>query len=188
MRLATETTIALGGETIALRPTLRAAFRLERRYGGFERIVKGIMDGSLTIIADVIAESCDRFRSVTAVIAACGAQPIGPMMHALTTPMLGHVFALMGIDDEAKPQPESGERLTYAEYHTRLFQIATGHLGWTPDAAWNATPTEIVEASKGRNGFITDLLTTIFGGGKQTTSSPDADTLDREGLAALRSG
>jgi hypothetical protein len=187
MRLATEITIALGGETIALSPTLRAAFHLEQRHSGFEKVIKGIMDGSLTMIADVIAESCDRFRSATAVVAALGAQPIGAVMQTLTAPVLKHVFGLMGIDEEAKPQRETGERLTFAEYHTRLFQIATGHLGWTPDAAWNATPAEIIEASKGRNNFITDLLTTIFGSGKGTvTSSPDGEALDREGLKALR--
>lgn len=192
MRLADyEITVAIGGEAIHLRPTLRAAFRLERRYEGFEAIVKAIMDGNFTVIADVIRECSDRFTTAAAVLSAIGAQPLAKVIADLTAPVLAHVASLMGIDSDASEQPASGKRITFLEYHTRLFQIATGHLGWPPDAAWNATPAEIIEASKGRNRFITDLLAAIFGSNSESAETQPAssdDALDREGLEAVRSG
>jgi hypothetical protein len=55
MRLAAdETMIRLDHETVHLRPTLKAALRLERRHGGFDKLARAVADGSLTVIADVI--------------------------------------------------------------------------------------------------------------------------------------
>ena len=57
MRLAeTDLVICVGGEVLLLRPALRAACRLERRYNGFEPLAKAIADGTLHVIADVILE------------------------------------------------------------------------------------------------------------------------------------
>ena len=52
MRLAAdEITISIGNEMIYLKPTLRAAFRLERRHGGFDKIAKAIAAGNVTIMS-----------------------------------------------------------------------------------------------------------------------------------------
>src|SRR5437879_4088794 len=103
MRLADdEITVTIGGSSVCLRPTLRAAMRLERRYGGFDKIMKAIMNGSIAVIADVIRESTDHFRTVAAVVAAIGCQPISAALESLTLPVLNHIFALAGIDSDRK--------------------------------------------------------------------------------------
>lgn len=42
--------------------------------------------------------------------------------------------------------PKTGEPMTFAEMFEALFDTATGFLGWTPEQAWSATPTEINRA------------------------------------------
>ena len=63
MRLADDITITLDHETIYLRPSLWAAFRLERRYG-FDKIIQAIAGGNLAIMADVIRESSDQHSTL----------------------------------------------------------------------------------------------------------------------------
>lgn len=55
---ADEITITVGGERVHLRPTLRAAFRLERRHGGFDKIMKAILQGSLTMTLPLALTAC----------------------------------------------------------------------------------------------------------------------------------
>src|ERR1700754_982125 len=102
MRLADdEITIRIGQETVHLRPTLRAAFRLERRYGGFDKVIKAILDGSLTVIADVIAESSDRWSGIPDLLKAFDAAPLKSSVECLSVPVLNHVFALVGLNDDS---------------------------------------------------------------------------------------
>ncbi|WP_316394933.1 hypothetical protein [Bradyrhizobium sp. 33ap4] len=55
MRLANDEVVAvLPSGTIRLRPTLRAAIRLERDYGGFQKLSDDIAAWRLTTIADVV--------------------------------------------------------------------------------------------------------------------------------------
>ncbi|MEA2897358.1 MAG: hypothetical protein QOJ84_2973 [Bradyrhizobium sp.] len=92
-------------------------------------------------------------------------------------------MALAGADGNSASEPKpDAERIPFAEYHTRLFRLATGWLGWTPADAWEATAAEITEAYKGRR----ELLSAMFGSGKSDEtiiSKPDAD--DRRRLNAI---
>src|SRR4051794_35597735 len=141
MRLADdEITIKVGAETVCLRPTLRAAFRLERRHGGFDRIIRAVLDGSLTVIADVITESSVRWTSVPDFLKSIDAMPMKSVSEHLAVQVLNHVLVLAGLNEKARDKIEpSTDRMTFAAYHTKLFQIATGWLAWTPEQAWNAT-------------------------------------------------
>ena len=180
MRLAQdEITIDLGHEVIRLRASLRAAFRLERRHGGFDKIIKGIADGNLGLMADVIRESADPRSTFAEFLAGIDALPMGLALARISEPLIAHVMALAGADDDAptEPSPDS-ERIPFAEYHTKLFRLATGWLGWTPADAWEATPAEITEAYQGRR----EMLSAMFGGGKpddNTITNPDEQTRSR---------
>ncbi len=186
MRLAAEElTIRVGPEVVYLRPTLRAALRLERKHGGFDRLFRLVADGHLGAIADVIAESSDRRSDIPRLLNDLAAGGIKAALDGLTVPILAHVMALAGIDPESKPEDAAAaETVTFAEHHARLFRIATGWLGWTPAEAWNATAAEIVEAYRGRM----ELLTAIFGGKSETVADtvPDA-SLDTKLKAAMGS-
>jgi hypothetical protein len=176
MRLAAdEITIDFGHEAIRLRASLRAAFRLERRHDGFDKIVKGIADGNFSIMADVIRESADPRSAFADFLDCIDKMPLRMTIERIDGPLFTHVMALAGADNDTTGEPKSdAERIPFAEYHTRLFRLATGWLGWTPADAWEATAAEITEAYKGRR----ELLTAMFGSGKgdeTTISKPDAD-------------
>lgn len=172
MRLAEDEIVirVAGGET-RLRPTLRAAMRLEGRYG-FEKLFRAVSEGNLTVVSEIIAETATAPSSLPDFLAKIASMPLRVGLEAVTGPVLNLVCALAGIDPD-KPETdnsnaEAGERITFAEYHARLYRIGTGALGWTPEVTWNATPAEIIEAYKGRAEFIR----AIFGGTPDQDSEP----------------
>lgn len=182
MRLAQdEITITLDHETIYLRPSLRAAFRLERRHDGFDKIIKGIAGGNFSIMADVIRESSDPRSSLATFLDCIDALPMRMAIERISEPLIAHVMVLAGVDSDAVNEPKpNAERIPFSEYHTKLFRLATGWLGWPPADAWEATPAEITEAYKGRM----EMLAAVFGGGK-TDSITKPDQSARQRLNAL---
>ncbi|MBN8965876.1 MAG: hypothetical protein J0H89_10980 [Rhizobiales bacterium] len=156
MQRASEIVMQINGTECALRPSLRAASNLERAYG-FDRLLIDVSQGNIGTMADIVrhANGADLFRLIA------------------------------GVDpDNITPAADTGERMTFQDYHAKLYRIATGWLGWTPETAWNATPTEIIEAYKGH----LERLRAIHGGADSDTitDTPDKAALDRDGLGALR--
>jgi hypothetical protein len=172
MRLAEdEITIDLGHEVITLRASLRAAFRLERRYGGFDKIIRGIADSNLSIMAHVIREGADPRSSFAAFLDCIDELPLQLAIERISEPLVAYVMTLTGVDSDNKGEAKPDAKpMPFAEYHTRLFRMATGWLGWTPADAWEATPAEITEAYQGR----LDMLSAMFGSRKE-----DDDTIER---------
>ncbi|WP_421695472.1 hypothetical protein [Aestuariivirga sp.] len=105
--------------------------------------------------------------------------------------LLAFIFTMCGGDDDAPDDdasPSSHRPLPLAEFYAKLYRIGTGWLGWTPADTWHSTPTEIVEAYRGR----TELLQAIFGApgsdDQDGNFKPDLDAkLDRDGLDSLKS-
>lgn len=165
-RLATdEVTLVVDGEEIHLRPTLRAAMRLERRFGGFDKLLAQLAGGSVTVARDVIRESGGEHSLAVRFLDSIPADGALVVLDAITAPLVFHVWQLAGMDmekaDAAEPA-KGAELITFETFHARLFGLATGWLGWTPDAAWSATPAEILAAHAGR----LDMLRAIFGSGE----------------------
>ena len=192
--------IELAGEAHELRPTLRAGMRLMRRHG-LSGLVAAARDFHTVIVTDVLRECGVRPGLLLAEIEANG---LAVVRARLTGPLAEFALALAGIDPlaDAEPAPASiGKRLTPGEYHARLFEIATGWLGWAPEDAWNATIPEIIAAQRGRTDLITDVLKAVFGATEDQTDPPTNYTperlaeieelghdpaFDRSGLAALK--
>jgi hypothetical protein len=184
MRLAEdEITVRLSGTVAYLRPSLRAAFRLERKYQGFDAIIRAIVDENLTVIADVIHECSDQPTDIPRLIDELGLHPLRVGIEALSVPAANVVLALAGIDDDdsGRRAEQIGDRISFAEYHERLYRIGTGWLGWSPDTTWDATPAEIIEAYKGH----LEMLRAIHGGTEPDTPDPDAG-LDEAGWRKLK--
>jgi hypothetical protein len=167
MRLADETTIEFEHEVIRLRASLRAAFRLERRHGGFDKIIHAIADGSLSVMADVVRESSD-----VNLLDWIGSLPLRDAIARMAEPLSAHVMALAGVDGESSNAEPGAERIPFSEYFPKLFRLATGWCGMSPSAAWAATPAEITEAYKGR----LELVGAMFGGGKAPDEPNDAES------------
>jgi len=185
MRLADDITLTVGSHRapICLRASLRAATILEQKYNGFDKLLAQVADGNLGAIADVLSVG----HGQVDLLDALDGVPLADAIPSLTDAVSRHVLALAGIDpDNPDPDPDSdGERMTFAEYHAKLYQIATGWLCWSPNQAWSATPSEILEAYSGH----LDMLRAIYGSAEQGQSvpdKPDSAKLDSEGLHALK--
>lgn len=160
MRLADDSfDLKLGSNTFVLRPTLRAAFHLDRTYEGFQNLSIGIAEGSLTTATDLItATVTDQSRWAAYALASDGTI-VRDLMNARDQ-LLEFLLILTGATVK-NDKPQTGKPTSFLEFHTRLFEIGTGWLSWSPDITWSSTPAEILAAHKGR----TDMLKAIFGGG-----------------------
>jgi len=188
--------VELAGEAFELRPSLRACKRLVQRHG-LASLLVAAQGFNLTIIADMLREAGIKPALLLAEIASHG---LGKVRNRLTGSLAEFVLAIAGIDpDDTTPiKPAPGKPITPNEYHSQLFQIATGWLGWTPEQAWTATPAEIIAAQNGHIAYLqfTGVLVPADGTKKPDTYTPQRlkqieeqghdPAFDREGLAALK--
>lgn len=167
MRLAPDDiVIALPPSAITLVPTLRAAYRLERRYG-FEKLLRLVADGNLAALTDVIREGAGE-SVVTRYLADLDVLPLHIGVDGLIGPAIEFIVALTGGDETQPGRPSAGKRIPLREHYTNLFRIGTGWLGWSVDDTWSATPAEIIEAFRGHQ----ERLVAIHGG-KKDDAPPD---------------
>ncbi|WP_441280175.1 hypothetical protein [Bradyrhizobium sp. 63_E2_N1_3] len=160
MRLAANTfALQLGNGSFDLKPSLRAAFQLHHKHG-FPELYQAILDGSYTASMDLITATSD----VT---------PVASIRDILDAreQLLELVLILSGAD-QSGDQKSIGKPMTFDEYFTKLFQIGTGWLSWSPSQTWDATPAEIMSAHTGR----LDMLKAIFGSGKDDQAGSEQPT------------
>lgn len=194
-----EVRITLGGSTVTLRPTLRAAVTLEARYG-FPTMFRALEEGSFTIISEIIlAASSPATDGATFLLSEAAGRSLSSFIGRSRIPLAELVSMLMPAPDpQATNLRPSGKSIAWGEFYAHQFEQATGWLGWTPEQAWNATPTEIDRAY---TGYIAKLKA-IHGSGEDdkqaSAKAPDpeqaarnvADGLDpefdRNALRALK--
>jgi hypothetical protein len=191
-----QVTIAHGCSTVTLRPSLRAAVTLEARFG-FPALYRGLAEGSFAIISEIILAASSPRQDAAAFLLSLHGRPLTSFFETVRDPLAELVTLLTpAADPSAKPATNAGKPVTWAEFYADLYEKATGWLGWTPEQAWSATPTEIDRAYSG----LIAKLKAIHGSGedKPTEKAPDpeqaarnvADGLDpefdRAGLRALK--
>lgn len=175
--------VELAGEAHELRPSLRASTRLVRLHQ-LHGLLAAAQDFKITVIMDVLRESSIKPSLLLEEIAATG---LGAVRNRLTGPLAEFVLAVAGIDpnDTTPSTPAPGKQASPEETFTKLFGIATGWLGWTPEEAWNATPAEIIAARSGRTDLITDILKAMFGSEQAENSSSVIETYSAEALKQI---
>ena len=149
MLAADDHVLEIDGEALQLRPSLRAAVRLERRFGGFQGLLQAIGEGSIAALVAVAVECGEAPNQ--ALILAPSAETWAIRFERITPALVRLVFDLAEIDSDAPGKPritlaKPVATITLAEAYAQLFGVATGVLGWTPAAAWAATPAEIKTA------------------------------------------
>ncbi|MEX0404049.1 hypothetical protein ABGN05_00055 [Aquibium sp. LZ166] len=180
-KLADDIIVRIGGEAITLRPCLRFAIRLERRPGSFSILTREIMDGSLSAAVEIIRDHT--------VMPDLPKRILETGLPSLTTPLLGYVMGLAGIDPDDGPANDHGKPtkqrrdVPFSDYLANLYRIGTGWLGWTPKDTLEATPLEILEAYKGR----LELLRSVFGGKEDAPDSKSDMPLDQKFKTAFGS-
>ncbi|MGP4690639.1 hypothetical protein [Agrobacterium cavarae] len=195
-----EVRIAHGGSTVTLRPTLRAAVTLEARFD-FPVLFRALEEGSFTIISEIILAASSSASDAAAFLAGIPGKPLSSFIPAMRMPLAELVSMLMPtpavrLEKSAIAAP-SGKSIAWSEFYAHQFEQATGWLGWTPEQAWNATPTEIDRAYTGHIA----KLKAIHGSDeddKPTNNAPDPKQaahnvtagldpeFDRAGLRALK--
>ena len=141
-----QVSIALGGNTVMLRPSLRAAASLEARHG-FPALVRALDDLNLTIISEILTATAHRQVAAAAFLDGHQGKPLLPFFTAVRQPLTQLISMFMpAAVQKLDATPRSGKPPSWPEFYADQYEKATGWLGWTPEQAWNATPTEIDRA------------------------------------------
>lgn len=190
--------IAHGGNTVTLRPTLRAAATLVDRHG-FPALHRALDELNLTIISEIIlATSQCRQDGAAFLFCPLPGRPLAPFFAAVRQPLAELISMFQPAPDpKAKPSTGKGKAMTWNEVYAALYGYGTGWLGWTPEATWNATPTEIdrayaahIEKLKAIHGSAEDKPNNKRTDPEQTAANEAAGLdreFDRNGLHALKS-
>lgn len=139
------TTLVLGGNTVRLRPSLRAASHLAAPPDLF----RDVADFRLGTIRDIILTAATDQQEATAFLAQIDATPLQIVADALIAPLVMFLGSFSPPDDRPNSDTPSGPAMAWPDVVKMLYRRATGWLGWTPETAWHATPTEITEAFAG---------------------------------------
>lgn len=161
MRLASKTIVITDPpQSLALRPSLRAAFDLAYTYGDFQNLLNALAGGSVTALADVIRAGTNDDNAMADFIER-GERPLNVSINLLCVRAVEFIGALIGTREQRDEMESaaSGNDIPFTEFYERLFAIATGWLGWSPNEAWAATPQEILAAYRGH----TERLKAIYG-------------------------
>lgn len=186
-----EVTIAHGDHAVTLRPSLRAVTVLEDRFG-ILAIEKGLAELNFTIISEIILTLSTSRQNAAAFLSSLRGRPLSPFFASVHGPLAELVSMLIPAPDpKEKHKQTTGKPVTWAEMFATLYERATGWLGWTPEQAWNATPTEIDRAYRAHleklNGGTDDKEADSEQAERNIASGLDPE-FDRAGLHALRGG
>lgn len=178
--------LRINGHVFHLRTSLRAAYALEQKYDGFEKLFVDLMMDKFSAHFDVLDATIrddDREK-----LAELRALPLRQWQSAnLGWIALGAAIALAGIDTDHTDAPAAvpGAKISYKAYFEDLFRKATGWLGWSADHAWNATPFEIIAALEGRAEFIRATSRATDNPDTASSYDPSDLTFDEAGMAEL---
>ncbi len=181
-----QVTIVHGEDAVTLRPSLRAAVTLETRFG-FSAMFRALEEGSFTVISEIIRAASSPAQDAAAFLAGMPRKPLSSFIGPARMPLAELVSMLMpapikSASTEAAPSAKS---VAWADYYTDLFEKATGWLGWTPEQAWNATPTEIERAYSGHIDKLKAIHDSGEEDGKPTAKAPDPEQAARNVAAGL---
>src|SRR5690606_13166945 len=137
--------LALGGNTVRLRQSLRAASQLAAPPELFRHVV----DFHLGTIREIILTAATDQQEATAFLAKIDSTPLQIFSSTIVAPLATFIAGFTPADTSTDKQTSSGAPMAWPDVVKALYRRATGWLHWTPETAWNATPTEITEAFAG---------------------------------------
>lgn len=190
-------TLSHGGNTVRLRPSLRAAMRLERLHDGFGPLITKLDQFDTATIRDMILIAASDYSAAQGFLASISSQPLQTYRHAVTGSLSSLLAAFFPpeVTDTTSTSTTPEKPVPWSEGYAQLYQIGTGWLGWTPAETWAATPTEITQALEGR---VAHLIAMNGGAGNTGATGTSAaqrqeniaagldPEFDRAGLQALK--
>lgn len=172
-----EVTLSHDGNTVRLRPTLRAASHLERLHDGFPALFDRVAEFHIGTITEIILTAATSRQDAIAFLASFDQQPLFRLKLVVDAALHNLCAGFTPEPDADDKQAPAGKPMAWADFYRHLYRQATGALHWTPETAWNATPAEIVEAYAG----LIDHLQAIHGApdDKDKAKQPAAYTPER---------
>lgn len=173
------------GNAVELRPTLRAASTLERLHDGFANLFRRVSEFHLGTIHEIIMQAATDRKEAIAFLRAAAHLPLQRFAEITQASVAKLCLGFIPAPDPAAKTTPNAKPQPWPAFYREQFRAATGWLGWTPEQAWNATPTEITEAFAGHIA----MLKAIHGAtdSDATDNLPDPNgQLDRDGLNKLR--
>ncbi len=191
-----EVTLAHGGITVRLRPTLRAAVQLERLHDGFEPLFRKVDEFDTGTVRAIIVTAASERSDAIALMTAAAQLPLREVKRSFHAPVIALCRGLIPTAEakDDKKAPRAAKPLPWADAYRQLFKLATGWLEWTPQATWDATPDEIVLAFEGH----LEKLKAIHGAPEEEDNGPSEEQraaneaagldpeFDRAGLQSLK--
>ncbi len=171
-----EVTVRHGGHVVTLRPTLRAAMTLERLYNGWSGLLLHFDQFHLSTVQTLIRASAVSHVAAEALLSSLEGKPLKQIKATLEGTCVALLSMFLNPTGEEQGQgaqtpKQTGKALSWSDAYAELYQIGTGWLGWTPQETWNATPTEITEAFKGKLA----MLKAIHGSAEEEPAPPSED-------------
>ena len=177
-----EFTLSHDGNTVRLRPSLRAALRLERLHDGFGALITKLDQFDTATIRAMIITAATDYSAAERFLTSISTEPLRTYRHAVTGPLSSLLTAFL-----PAPSPDTTitsaaleKAVPWSEAYAQLYQIGTGWLGWTPAETWAATPTEITQALEGR---VAHLIA-MNGGASNTEATGTSAAQRQENIAA----
>lgn len=139
-----------GSNAVILRPSLRAASTLERSHDGFAALFQRIAEFHTGTVREIILTAATDRKDAARFLRSLESQSLLTFQRIAQLPAYQLVSGFLPQSDDKAAS--HGKAVPWREAYRNLFRAATGILGWSPEQAWNATPTEINEAFIGRVG------------------------------------
>ncbi|UIJ96242.1 hypothetical protein LZK74_23065 (plasmid) [Sinorhizobium meliloti] len=175
--------IAHDGYTVTLRPSLRAAVSLESRFG-FPALYRALDDFSITIISEIILAASRSRQDAAAFLLSLVGKPLFPFFLSVRQP-LAELVSMLTPAPDAKAKANPGNPVAWPDFYSDLYEQATGWLGWPPETAWNATPTEIDRAYSGHIAKLKAIHRSSEDDKQPTGKAPDPEQAARNLAAGL---
>lgn len=172
-----EFTLSHGGNTVRLRPSLRAAIRLERLHDGFGPLITKLDQFDTQTIKAVITIAATDHLLRDRFVASLEGVTLGTFQQVAQGALAGLCAAFFPPEatDTTSTSTAPVKAVPWAEAYAQLYQIGTGWLGWTPAETWAATPTEITQALEGR---VAHLI--AMNGGSSNTEATGTSAAQRQ--------
>ncbi|HEV7335546.1 MAG TPA: hypothetical protein VGO06_06215 [Bosea sp. (in: a-proteobacteria)] len=174
-----------GSHAMILRPSLRAASTLERSHAGFANLFRRVSEFHLGTVHEIIMQAATDRKEAIAFLQAVANLPLRRLVEIAQAPIANLCLGFIPAPDPAAKSSPNAKPQPWPAFYREQFRIATGWLGWTPDQAWNATPTEISEALAGHIAMLKAVHGATDSDAADNLPDPNGQ-LDRDGLNKLR--
>lgn len=141
-----------GSDAVILRPSLRAASTLERSHDGFERLFQRIAEFHVGTVREIIMTAATDRKDAAAFLRSFESKSLLTYMRIAQIPVQRLCMGFFPAPEDGAKPARGMPALPLRHVYRTLFRAATGKLGWSPEQAWNATPTDINEAFIGTFG------------------------------------